>query len=392
MYISKFVNNKLIKMFSTKKAKLLNHNLLNYELELAFFELLHLTGKSYISRLAYFKSINNQITDHCFSYSYNNKFDTYGVHNLYPFKGKTPPQLIKAILNVNCVQSRDIVLDPFCGSGTTTIESSILGMNSIGIDVSEFACFISKAKYNALFLNQDLIKNLYLKAKFFIKYFYDTNFQIMIDEKTDPYQYKLYQLSLLAFADALGLFHRSNNRNISLDSCYERILYNYEQKLKNFYIHSNTLLDNIGYMNIIHTTSLSIPLTDNCVDCIITSPPYFNIIDYPRMDEIQLRTLYHYDFQDLFDLRELTTGLRGNRDQLFTNYLIDMRIILYEIIRVLKPSKTLTLIIGSNIMNEIHQLCLSTKLLEFIIIIQKSIISLNHALDCEYILIYRKIE
>ncbi len=40
----------------------------------------------------------------------------------------------------------DIVLDPFCGSGTTLIQANELGINAIGIDVSEFNTFISNAK------------------------------------------------------------------------------------------------------------------------------------------------------------------------------------------------------------------------------------------------------
>ena len=40
-------------------------------------------------------------------------------------------------------KKNDTILDSFCGSGVTLLESRILNRNSIGIDLSHFACFIS---------------------------------------------------------------------------------------------------------------------------------------------------------------------------------------------------------------------------------------------------------
>ena len=79
---------------------------------------------------------------------------TKHVHRLHPYKGKFIPQLVAYFLDSRTdnfkqkvyFQPGDIVLDPFCGSGTTLVQASELGMHAIGIDVSAFNAFIGNAK------------------------------------------------------------------------------------------------------------------------------------------------------------------------------------------------------------------------------------------------------
>ena len=79
---------------------------------------------------------------------------TKHVHRLHPYKGKFIPQLVEYFLDAHTdnfkrdvyFQPDDIVLDPFCGSGTTLVQANELGMHAVGIDVSAFNAFISNAK------------------------------------------------------------------------------------------------------------------------------------------------------------------------------------------------------------------------------------------------------
>ena len=79
---------------------------------------------------------------------------TKHVHRLHPYKGKFIPQLVAYFLDSHTdnfkrdvyFQPNDIVLDPFCGSGTTLVQANELGIHAIGIDVSAFNAFIANAK------------------------------------------------------------------------------------------------------------------------------------------------------------------------------------------------------------------------------------------------------
>ncbi|MCP4105492.1 MAG: site-specific DNA-methyltransferase [Desulfobacteraceae bacterium] len=76
------------------------------------------------------------------------------VHRLHPYKGKFIPQLVEYFLDSHTDNFKqeiyfkpgDIVLDPFCGSGTTLVQANELGMHSVGIDISAFNALISNVK------------------------------------------------------------------------------------------------------------------------------------------------------------------------------------------------------------------------------------------------------
>jgi hypothetical protein len=70
---------------------------------------------------------------------------TKHVHRLHPYLGKFVPQLAEVLLRRR-IPDGGLVYDPFAGSGTTLVEASVLGMPSVGADVSAFNCLLMRVK------------------------------------------------------------------------------------------------------------------------------------------------------------------------------------------------------------------------------------------------------
>ena len=73
----------------------------------------------------------------------------YMTHGLHPYPARMIPQIARKLI-ANYSKPGDLVLDPFCGSGTILTESRLAGRNSIGIDINPLACLLARAKSTPL--------------------------------------------------------------------------------------------------------------------------------------------------------------------------------------------------------------------------------------------------
>lgn len=137
------------------------------------------------------------------SFSHLRESDTTKhVHRLHPYKGKFIPQLVEYFLDshLNTFKKKvffkegNIILDPFMGSGTTLVQSSEIGLHSIGIDVSDFNCLISKVKIE----KYDLVKldrkarDICFKTREFSQKVFDDSFDEQLKEKLNEFNKKYF--------------------------------------------------------------------------------------------------------------------------------------------------------------------------------------------------------
>ena len=127
---------------------------------------------------------------------------TKHVHRLHPYKGKFIPQLVEYFLDSHTDQFKterffkkgDIVLDPFCGSGTTLVQSNELGINAVGVDVSAFNALISNVKVGKINLIelQNHIKDISHWLKAFTAEQSNVEFETKLNEYLNKYNSKYF--------------------------------------------------------------------------------------------------------------------------------------------------------------------------------------------------------
>lgn len=85
------------------------------------------------------------------------------VHSFHKYKAKFFPRFVRSLIvsNLNLQKDNHTICDPYVGSGTTLIESSLMGFDSFGYDIDTLSCFISETKTKALGVKiNDLTVNL----------------------------------------------------------------------------------------------------------------------------------------------------------------------------------------------------------------------------------------
>lgn len=402
----------------TEKLFPINYQLIDgtdeiFELNLALWEYENLKKQELIRRSAYFKSVDGISTIHyqtcnlqnleeihqdsslrTKAFFLNGKYSTgYATHSLFPYRGKFHPQMIRALLNMIGIQPGSVVLDPMAGSATLSVEASLLGIDSIAIDISPFCCLMGRVKTFALNLDNKKMNQI---AKDQNKIFEKLNQQrvpkYFVKEVKDESK-AYYEIALLSYLDAMGFARRSTKQ---ISALFPIVLRRYIATIKNFQVAREKLGLSLGKSEIIEGSALDLPLKNDCIDGVITSPPYSFAIDYVDNDKPQLEYLGY----DLVKLKENMIGLQGRgiseKLELYFNMLDK---VLQELARVTKKGSKTIFVIGTNdiqtkgvrLEKKIRELAERQKF-QLILEILKPIKGLQNTMKEEYILIFENVK
>jgi len=274
--------------------------------------------------------------DYSWSFSDKTRKDTaYITHGYHRYPAKFIPQIVSRLAE-KYTKEGDLIVDPFGGCGTTLVESKVMGRPSVGVDINPVAVLIAKAKITPI--NPQKIEKAFAVLKSKIDtYNKDTKVKAPEHERID-YWFKLEEKRKLAFIfaeisklkdqDIKDFFFcgfsnilkncsiwlqksnkptRDPNKKPSdpIQTFYKQIkmmmrgnarFYELSKEKKHLEIPSQVYC----------TDARTIPVKDNSVSLIVTSPPY--VTSYEYADLHQLTALWLEYTKDLSDFRKRFIG------------------------------------------------------------------------------------
>jgi len=352
----------LLEKLFTKDYQLIDGTDEIFELDLALWEYEALSKKELVDRSAYFKLVDGKETTHFRTCNLQNleevhknssfrtkvffldgKYSTgYATHSLFPYRGKFHPQLIRALLNILDIKPGHTVLDPMAGSSTVAVEANLLGIDAISVDLTPFCELMGKVKTFTLDLDINILESIVANPKEILEKLKKDRVPEYFKNNKDDKKGSYYEIVLLAFLDTVGFAGRSNS---SIDKLFPRVLERYISTIKYFQEARQKMDLKIGRSKIIQGSVMKLPIDDNSIDAIITSPPYSFAIDYLKNDQPQLEYLGH----NLEVLRQEMIGLQGRGvENKLEIYFDKMNQALGEMKRVSKKNAPVVIIIGTN--------------------------------------------
>ena len=335
-------------------ARLMDNTQFLYELRLATLEMVALAGKAsmaddlrsfvlsdddgeLLQRAAYVADVGGEESSYTKLSRKNitRSFNQYITHWFYPYKGKFHPQMVRALANIIGMRPGEVLLDPFCGSGTTMVEGALLGLKTVGFDISPLCALIGAVKTNAVH-HLPQLEIAVARAKPSPN---DDDAESATSALPRALKNSVAGFELLARLISLSdNIRRRRNFGEQLHTNRARMLASIRLMQEG--------LDEIGVVpmpaDIRTADARDLPLADNSVDGIITSPPYSIALNYVVNDAHALRFLGRDP--DVFSSEFI--GVRGVGAKRVALYDEDMRAAYAEIARVLRPGRSVAIILG----------------------------------------------
>ncbi len=236
------------------------------------------------------------------------------------------------------------MFDPYVGSGTTCLESQVLGIDSIGVDVSPVCNLVSKVKTQSV----DVLKEIISESAEIVNKSNGNSladFGNKTEEKLDDAIEKIKNEKVRNFFKVAKLIshsdesRRGRNFNTQFKANVEKMLVSlkdYQEAIKKHGL-------KIGKTEIKNADARKLPLPNKSVDAVVTSPPYSIALDYVKNDAHSLEALGF----DTAKIRDEFIGVRGTNSDKLRLYDEDLKKTYDEMHRVLKPGKVCSIVIGN---------------------------------------------
>lgn len=255
--------------------------------------------------------------------SFEGQDTSYARHNFHSFPAKFPPQLPRFFIEQLTAEG-ETVLDPMAGSGTAVLEAALAKRVGVGFDIDPLAVRICRIKTMpakretilAAFrevisrsrslmerpkeLSRRLDERFDTRTRQFVNYWFLPPTQLELEALTESIAIVEDEAvrAFLEIALSACIVTKSGGVTLARDLAHSRphrdhtkkprsAIALFEQRVRKNLKGLAVPLHN-GQVSVRMADSRSLPLEDNSVDLIVTSPPYANAIDYMRAHKFTL--------------------------------------------------------------------------------------------------------
>ena len=314
------------------------------------------------------------------------------THRWFYYKEGYSPEIVEYALNRE--KTKGILLDPFCGTGTSLLAAKEKGLESIGIDASELAVFVSRIKCaNYEKKNpeemKEFLKNLFKERKpANLKWDFELfnpktafpkrnlNDILYIREAIEKSEFseKTRNLLLLALISILpqssiivkdGGFLKIDKRKRAMTTKDA-----FKRKVKQMVSDIEKAGTTGKEPDVQLGDARVLPCEEESCDVIVTSPPYLNNIDYSKVYGLELSLLAlnkeitkHTRGRSLRSFLQKDTKPKyvppeveeiGNRIPVVGAYFADMENSISEMKRVLKKGSSAYVVVSNSVIFREH--------------------------------------
>ncbi len=256
--------------------------------------------------------------------------------------------MIRALLNVIGAEPGDVILDPFVGSGTTVLECQLLGIDSIGLDVSQVCSLISKVKTESIDVLDEIERakeEVYQNYKETTLFDFNGSNNFTKESSNNILEEVQYEnvKNFYKVAELIAHSDRSRRRKKDFFGSFQKNVEKMITSTRDLKEVVEELNLPLGNVRVGLGDARNLELKDNSIDGIITSPPYSIALDYVKNDAHALSALGY----NLDKVKEDFIGVRGTGRTKVELYNLDMEKSYREMDRVLKDGKKCVIVIGN---------------------------------------------
>lgn len=272
---------------------------------------------------------------------------SYSTHGIHSYTAKIIPQIPRYFIE-KYSKKNDIILDPFCGSGTILLESLLTSRNAIGIDINPLATLISQVKTTNLDLKELESAIILIKKEVHrtiktpkritfpnIDYWFSTESQYELNviisvlrKNQTKFSQQINNFLLVCFSSVIRKSSYADTRMAKtykskkvlqkiLKGWFPQPIQYFEEALDKNFLKFQSFKTHLSSKNYYvklfegdarQTSSIIKQNGIEEVDLVITSPPYINAQDYFRSYKLELWWLELASWEETIQLKRQSIG------------------------------------------------------------------------------------